>query len=207
MWVRAANIRGQAAAVLRSQREPDTRGRLKANVGAERVALVLRDGEFARIRQLVGRVTSEKKATGNRSLADSGLIRVAQVAGKPSPVRHFEPQFLAKDAGFCEADGKTNAGVEEHVVIGIVVKITAKNVRVQPQFAEQRFGEATLIVVSVRGTHGKAHDDGSDRFELRRTREEEILYRRRLEHAVVGSVQQQVQRRQVMRNPEERAPA
>src|SRR5215469_5746249 len=87
------------------------------------IALILRNSEFACVRKLVSRVASQKKAAGNRSLADSGLIRVAQVAGKSSPVRHFQTQFLAEYPRLCEADGKANASVEQHVVIGIVVKI------------------------------------------------------------------------------------
>src|SRR5216683_2960628 len=92
-----ANIRRQPAPVLRAHRQPGAPRRLKAQSSMQRISLILRHCELARIRQRVGRVASEEQPAGNWSLPDAGLIRIAQVAGKASPLRNLQADFLPEN--------------------------------------------------------------------------------------------------------------
>src|SRR5882724_13721550 len=80
------------------------------------------------------------------------------------------------------------------------MKITPIDVRVHTQFAKERLRQSTLVIIRPRRAHRKAHNDGIDRIEQRRTREQKIFHRRRLEDTVIRGVQKQIEPRNISRN-------
>src|SRR5262245_39339587 len=108
----------QPTAVVRADRSPYTLCGLHANAGTHGVALVLGDGEASGVGELVACFTAEKKAAGDRSLGASGLVRIAQKAGETAPFGDGEANFFANDARIVEGDWKTDARVQQDVVIG-----------------------------------------------------------------------------------------
>jgi hypothetical protein len=71
-------------------------------------------------------------------LRHSDLIGVADEAREPSPARNLNLDLLSAYAGAGKADRKSDAGVQQDVIIAVVAEIAPKNVGLQPQFAEKR---------------------------------------------------------------------
>ena len=119
---------------------------------------------------------------------------------------NFEAQFFAENVRAGKGDGETDAGVEEGVVVGIIMKIATKDVGVQAQIAENRFGYAALVIISARRADRQSQHHGVDSGQLRRTGQQQVFHRGSLENAVVRSVKEQIQRWNIARNSEARAP-
>ena len=179
----------QAAAVVGADCGPDAFAELRANAGADGVALVLGDGEASGVGELVAGFATEKKAAGDGTLRAGGLVRTTEESGKASPFGDGETNFFAYDAGVVERNGKADASSQQNIVISEVAKVAAKDVGVEAKFAEERLGEAAFKIVCAGRAHRKADDDGIERVKFRRTGEKKILHRGSLKDAVEGKVE------------------
>ena len=110
---------------------------LEADTRAQGVALVLRNGELAGVAQTARGIAAKEQAAGDGAAPEAGLIGITEVAGETPPLGNFHAHFFAENARARESDGETNAGVEQGVVVGIIVKIATKNIGVHAQFAEE----------------------------------------------------------------------
>src|SRR5277367_1779765 len=109
------------------------------------------------------------------------------------PIGDFDFRFRAINIGFCECDWKTDGGVRDLVVVGIVVYETTEVVGVEFNFAEKDFCQASFVVVPFRGLHGQTKEISGVQSLGRgkRTGKQDVLERWRLENAVVGKMQHQ----------------
>ena len=120
----------QTAAVIHADGGPNALCGLHADPGADRVALVLRDGEAAGVGELVAGFTAQKEAAGDRPLRAGGLVRIAQEAGEAAPLGDGEANFFADDARVIKSDREADAGVQQNVVISEIPEVPAKYVGV-----------------------------------------------------------------------------
>src|SRR5271169_6528414 len=119
---------------------------------------------------------------------------------------HFEAQLFAKDAGLGKRNGKADAGIKKNVVVGKIVKIAAEDICVEPQMTAESRGDTEFVIISAGGLNGQADDNWTYGLEEGRTGEEQVFERRRLEDAVIGGVDQEVQGRDIARNANSGAP-
>ena len=76
---------------------------------------------------------------------------------------------------FAESDGKAYGGTENLVIVGIIVDVAAKVIRVEAKLAKKTFAGAELKIVSVRGFDGQAKDAGVERRDLLRAGKKNVL--------------------------------
>ena len=162
-----AEVGGKATAVLSAGGEPEAVAGVEAHAGVQRVALILGDAEFARVGESGTGVAADEEPSVDWSITYSRLIRVADKSRNAAPVRNIEANFFAEDAGFGVGDREAYAGLQKHVVVGIVVKVAAKDVGIDAEFAEEGFGEAAFVVVGAGDRNGKPQYDGIDGIKFR----------------------------------------
>ena len=125
-------------------------GSLKTRTSPRRITLILSNRKAVGIRDTTHRIASEKQPSNNRSLPDSHLVRVADVTREAAPVRNLDPHLFAHDACLCKSDWKTDARIQQHIVIGIVAKSATEHVGINPKLPEHTLSEAHFIVVRPR---------------------------------------------------------
>src|SRR5215472_701055 len=112
-------IGGQATTILSAEGDPKPAHGLVTNLGTGGVALILGDGKPAGVCQTGGGITPQKQTSGDRSLSDAGLIRVAYVAGKTVPERYLQANLFTDDPCFGEGGGKVYTGIEQDIIVGV----------------------------------------------------------------------------------------
>src|SRR5580658_2093489 len=135
-----------------------------------------------------GVADADQETASNRVPGVADDVGVADEAGEALPVREFEFPFRAVKNGFIECDWKTDTGVENLVVIGVVVDGAAENVRVEAELAEKALAGAPFEIVAVRGLHGQAQDIGFEGLHLGGTGEQDVLERRGLKDEILREV-------------------
>src|ERR1019366_7065554 len=168
---RPPQIHRQAAAKFSTGGEPQPSGRLKTLSRANGVPLILGNGKLAGVRN-TGSFVAKKQYSRNRALAYSRLVGVAHKSGKTAPARHGDLNFLAMNLRAGESDWKADAGIEQRIIVRIIVKIAPEDVAVNPQLAPQRLRKSYFVVVGPRGPHRNPQNDFAHRIQLRRTREQ-----------------------------------
>ena len=163
---RAVQIRGKTAAIFGAGREPQPPGRLETNARVKSISLVLRNGKLARVRY-AGSIIAEEKPSGDGSLADSDLIRVADEAGKTAPAWHGNLNFLAANLSRGKGNRKTHAGIEQRIVIRVVVKVAKEYVSFDPEYSSKGLGESRFVIIRPRRLDGKPDHQVAHRVELR----------------------------------------
>ena len=109
----------------------------------------------------VGGLLAEKKTAGHREPGISDRVGVAQEAGKALPSRQLELALRAVNDGFSECDRKTDAGVYDLVVIGVVVDEPAKVVNVEAEMTDQALAGAEFEVIAMGRLNGRRRTVGS----------------------------------------------
>ncbi len=101
-----------------------------------------------------------------------------------------------------KTDGETDAGIQQYIVVAVVSEITSKDGSVQTQLAKERARKTDLIEIRSAWPYRKPQYGAVQTLSGGRAGKQQIFDRGRLECTVIGSVQQQLQRREVARNPE-----
>jgi len=68
------------------------------------------------------------------------------------PVRNGETQFFSENTRFVEGDREAHSGIKQHIVIGEIAEITAKDIGVEAQLREESLGNSALEIISTRWT-------------------------------------------------------
>src|SRR5580658_9395752 len=102
----------------------------------------------------------DQEAARNREPGIADDVGFADETGEALPVRKFDFAFSAVEDGLFECNGKADAGVEDLVVIGIVVDGAAENVGIEAELAEKALARTPFEIVAVRGLHWQAQDIG-----------------------------------------------
>src|SRR5580693_9409041 len=139
-------------------------------------------------------VVPEEKASGHGKPGVAYDVGITQKAGEAVPVGDFDFGFGAIDDGFAESYGKADGGAEDLIVIGVIVDVAAEVAGVEAKLAAKRLAGSKFEVVAARRFDGQAQDVGIEGDDLLRTGQENVLERRGLKNAVVGSVHDQVGR-------------
>src|SRR5690349_106746 len=106
-------------------------------------------------------------------------------------MRNFNLDFFSANPRMGKTDGKTDAGVQQYVVVAVVEEITAKDGSVQTQLAKECARKTDLIKICSARPHRKPQYSAVQNVSRWRTRKQQILDRGRLECPVIRSVQQQ----------------
>src|SRR5579862_6868362 len=164
---RPTQISGEATAVFSAGREPQPLGSLETNARVKGISLVLGNGELARVRY-AGSIIAQKEPSGDGALADSDLIRVADETGKTAPSRDGELNFLAVNLSRGKGNGETHAGIEQRIVVRIVVKVAKEYVSFDAEYSGKGFCESRFVIIRRRGLDGEPDHQVTHRIELRR---------------------------------------
>src|ERR1019366_6002349 len=162
---RPPQIHRQAAAKFSTGGEPQPSGRLKTLSRANGVPLILGNGKLAGVRN-TGSFVAKKQSASNRALAYSRLVGVAHKSGEKPPARAGDLNFLAMNLRGGESDWKADTGIEQRIVVRIIVKIAPEDVAVNPQLAPKRLRKSHFIVVGPRGPHRDPQDNIAHRIQL-----------------------------------------
>ena len=155
---------------------PEALGEIVAHAGAHGVALVLGIPETAGdLTDGVGGVVAEEEAAGDGQIRRAYDVGVADKSAEAVPVGNFEFSFDAVDVGLVEGDGEADGGAEELVVVGVVVDAAVETVNVEPELAEEAFGEADLVVVAMGRLDGEAQDVVAEGDDRGRTGDQEVF--------------------------------
>ena len=141
----------------------------------------------------VGRVVAEEEAAGDGQVGRRDHVGIADESAEAVPVGNFELAFGAVDVGLVEGDGEADGGAEELIVVGEIVDAAGVAVGVEADVAEEAFAEADFVVVAVGGFYGEAEDFVAEGDDGGGAGDEEIFVGRRLEDAVVGGVEDEVE--------------
>ena len=85
-----------------------------------------------------------------------------------------------------EGDGEADGGVENLIVVGVVVDVAAEIVGVEAELIEKAFGGTELEVVAVGRLDRQAEDGWFERLNLSGAGEQDVLEGWSLKDAVVG---------------------
>ncbi len=176
LLVGAIKIKGQATAIFGAGGNPHTRSELIANAGTGGVALILRVGKVSgELGSCVDRVGTGEQTSGYRKPGIAYDIGIAEKAGEALPVREFELAFSAIEDGFAESDGEADAGVEDLVIVGVVVDVATEIIRVEAELIEEAFRGAKFQIVAVRRFDGQTKNRGLERLHLAGTGKQDVL--------------------------------
>ena len=68
-------------------------------------------------------------------------------------MRDFHADFLSEDPGLPEGNRKAHARIQQDVVIGILAKIPAENIGIQPQLAKECLGHTAFVKIPATRPH------------------------------------------------------
>src|ERR1019366_3192303 len=103
-------------------------------------------------------VVADEEASGHGEPSVAHYVGITEEAGEAVPVWEFEFAFRAVDDGFTKRYGKTDGGVEDLVVVGVVVDVAAEIVSIETELVEKAFGGAEFEVVAVGRLNREAQD-------------------------------------------------
>ena len=191
----------QTGPVLCAGRNRDAFGEFIAKTSADGVALILGNPETAvEIAKCVVGIVAEEKSSRDGQVRRADTIRIAGESTETFPVWKFQFAFNAVNVRFRESDWEANGGAQELIVVGIVIDATRESVGVKAELAEKTFGETSFVIISVGWLNGDVQHFVAKLRDGSGTGEQNIFAGRRLENAVVGRVEDQVQFRNGVRN-------
>jgi hypothetical protein len=189
----ALKVEGQAAVKLNSACYPEAWSDLVTKASAHRVALVLRIRKMAARQQSLN-VIAQKQAAGHREPCLSQGVGIAQEARKTVPVGKVYLCFRSINDGLLEGDRKTDGGVIDLIVVGIVGNQSPEIVDVQPGLSVEHLGQSCFVVVALRKVRPPSSRTLLGRWQrhLDRTRKQNVLERRRLKNSVIGEMHEKI---------------
>ena len=152
----AVEFSWKTATVVEADGGPEAVGEFVAGAAPDGVALVLRVPEAADAGKSFLGVVAEKESAGYWEIYRADDIGITDVTIPVVPVRDFDLPFCAVDVGFGESNRETDAGVEELIVVEIIVHAAIKNVYVEAELAEEAFGYSRFVIISIRRLDWKA---------------------------------------------------
>jgi hypothetical protein len=84
-------------------------------------------------------------------------------------VRQFQLALRSVKNAFPKRDGKTDARIQDLIVVREVADVAAEIINVKAQLVEPAFAGAKFKIIAVRGLHRQPQHAGLERLHLRRT--------------------------------------
>src|SRR5258706_10265309 len=142
------------------------------------------------------RIRVEKEPPGDGKLRGSGHIGIADVTGQRPPAWYLDLAFETVNVCAPETDGEADSGVQQNIVVREIADTPREPGSRQAHVAEQAFSKARFVLISSRRAYGQEQRIAAQRSRRFGTREQQILERRSLEHAVIRCAQHKAEPRE-----------
>ena len=172
---------------------------MKSDHRSDGVSLILADRELLDDIPKLFRFTAlDKQPAGDRRGCEAQHVRIAGHGGNSAPPRRFQPQLRALDLSRIERDGKREPGVEEDIVVDGIANLPPVVLDLKPHHVREGLADTDFEEVRAARRDGQRSFDIIETEARRGAAQEQVLHRRGLENAVVGSIELQGRCREIV---------